>query len=498
MPAETELKALLRDLLGRTGLNQGQYAKRIGLNPTQMSRLMNLVRVPQPGFLSTLLDVAGQGPNGPVPSHLRSRADELLLQLVAERHPTRRFPQERLRRERDESAAQVGNLQHLADEQDRALTEGQQREQRLAVELAEATRELQIARQESADRQERVRTLEQRLIAMAKETPDGIDQSLPALQIDLEIRWKLGRDHEADRLLMAAAHNLPSDSIVALWQWLLSHERLREARCLVSDAARSRHIGTLGALAHVFSEADLDRPSSRDHVACQFLRYIGEYRSLDDVLELHALWRDNPGALRVRGWDDMVGAWMHGLRTAEERARLFTILAQDPVTNADAWSNAAKEIKHVDDVAAAELLLLLAGRNDSPWVQDAVAAYFDRDNLVVSAAFWRSVQDNPDRHAQDVILREAAKGLVDNILPMAAEDLWEQAEARGSYEFLERFLDNVVKVGTGKAQRLLEVLKNRTYAHTYMYRQQRDDTVQMLDALLYKRLNRDVTTSRDD
>lgn len=494
MPPEAEMKALLRDLIKRTGLNQGQYAQRIGLDSSQMSRFMNLKRVPQAEFLHALFDTADQGPGGPVPAGMRGRAGELLLQLVEEHNPTLRYPQEKLRRDHDSVVAQVSALQAMVDERDHSLSESQKREQQLAVQCAEAARELQIARQTAADQRKRIRDLELRLVARARESGDDVEQPLPALQAGLETRWKIGHGYEADRVLMVAAQSLPTESIVALWQWLLGHERLREAEFLVADAARVRPVGTVAQLAEAFSDVDLDRPSSRDHIACRFLRYIGEHRSLEEILELHARWRDNPGALRVRGWDDMFGAWMHGWRTTEERARLFEILAQDRDANAEAWSNAAKEMQHlmVDDVSAAELLLLLSGRQHSPWAHDVVGAYFDRGSFVVPAGFWRTVQDSPDRRAQEVILREAGRRLEDTIASEAARYLWEAAEARGSYEFLERFLRHVVEASGAKAQRLLEELKTKSFADHYMYMRQKDDTVQLLDALLYNRFERDA------
>ncbi|MEU6825783.1 hypothetical protein ABZ921_34660 [Streptomyces atriruber] len=492
MSSEAEMKALLRDLLGRTGLNQGQYAKRVGLNSSQMSRFMNLVHVPQLEFLGALADAADRGPGGPLSAELRGRADVLHLQLVRERHPTRRFPQEQLRRERDEAVAQASDLQGMVDARDHSLAESRQREQQLAGQVAEATRELQIARRTAVDQRSRIRDLERRLVVMATEIGDDIEQSLSALQVELETRWKLGCAHEADRALMTATPSLSAESIVALWQWLIGCERLREAELLVADAARVCPTRTIARLAETFSGMDIDRPSSRDHIACRLLRYTGEHRSLEEILELHARWRDKPGALRVRGWDDMFGAWMHGWRTTEERARLFEVLAQDRDANTEAWSNAAEETRHlmVDDVSAAELLLMLAGRQHSPWARDVVGAYFDRGSFVVPAGFWRTVQDSPDQRAQDVILREAGRRLEDNIVSEAARYLWEAAEARGSYEFLERLLGHVVEASAAKAQRLLEELKSKPFADHYRYMQQKNDTVQLLDALLYNRFER--------
>lgn len=72
------------------------------------------------------------------------------------------------------------------------------------------------------------------------------------------------------------------------------------------------------------------------------------------------------------------------------------------------------------------------------------------------------------------------------LLPDAAgaEDSW-------------RFLEHVVEASTAKAQRLLEKLRNDPFVDHYTYLRQKEDTVQLLDALLYNRSERDVGRSQD-
>ncbi|WP_146065436.1 MULTISPECIES: hypothetical protein [unclassified Streptomyces] len=355
--------------------------------------------------------------------------------------------------------------------------------------MAETEHELRIVKKAAAEGRERIRSLERRLVDIARGAADSKAKPLPTLQRDLASRWERSQVDESDRLLMTAAHTLPVTDIVALWRWLEHKERRREARNLVLDTVRSRSIGSVAALVEEFSKADLAKPASREHVACLALRYVGENRSLEEILELHARWTDSSGALRVRGWDDMFGAWMSGWRSTEERVRVFEVLAQDRDTNRDAWRNASKEVQRlsVDDVPAAELLLALGGRDDSPWARDIVREYFDRGSLVVPNEFWRTVQDSRNLWAQEAILREAGLSMTDNILPTATQYLWEDAEARGSEEFLARFLGHVIEASEEKAQRLLGRLKERDFGDTYDHEDQLQRAVQLLEALLYVR-----------
>ncbi|MGP3691241.1 hypothetical protein ACTVZO_42390 [Streptomyces sp. IBSNAI002] len=493
--AADEFRDVLRDLLKRSGLAQNQYARRLGISAGRLSKIINVHQLITRERLDDLIGAADRGPLGRVPDEVREHATELLAKVADELNLPRRASAEKLRRSRDRSLAETSQLRSQSDTLELEVARSRHQLRELSEDLGQVTEALEAERRSSAERQDRIRVLEQRLVDMAKHAPRPPGPSLEDLQAVLERSWSGSRGWGADKLLMSAAMNLSAGDIVLLRRRLIALGRVREAELLVRDSARALPLGCAATLVEELCEEDLDRPESQDHIACRLLRHLGENRSLNEVLELHARWRVQSGPLRVRGWDDMIGAWMHGWRTAEERAHLFEVLAQDPDATKEAWANATGELKYLDvaDQGCGDLLLILAQRDHAPWVRTVIGSYFDRDRLVVPDGFWRTVQESEDTRAQDVILREAAVRLDDMLLFHAARYMWEQVQVRGMREFLRRFLDHVISADVVKAQHLLEQIKGTEMVDTYGSAQERTNTVQLFDGLLYKHAQASLT-----
>ncbi|MFJ8627417.1 hypothetical protein ACIRD3_31875 [Kitasatospora sp. NPDC093550] len=483
---EEELKDRLRWLIRRTGRSDAEYAKLVRIPPAQLSKILNLHSPPPLEFVYGLTEHASGGQGGPVGADVREQVVELLLQYLKFKHPKRHeldaliVSNARLHAELSEHRERIAALTE-------SLSEADARVAAQAGQVTALTAAGDQLRQLVADLRNRVRELQHYQAARVQELSTVTERSSFAVQEAVGLRWAAGQEYEADRLLMDAAATMDTRQLVELQTWLDGQGRHREADMLLVDIARTRSPRDLAELAEFWSDADLDHPTVTFHVACQLLRAIGGQRSREEIMELHSRWRDRPGPLGVRGWDDMFGAWIGGWRTVGELAHTLEVLALDLDANADHWKSAldALRYRYGDHAPAAEVLLILAGRRDTPWVVTMLGYYFEKHSFVVPEDFWRAVRAGTDPASQDMILRSAAEHLSDGLLEEAARYLWEAADGTDT-EFLSRFLTVLVAVNEPKAVQLHAALKTKPFRDSYRFTKRREEAVQLLGALLYK------------
>ncbi|MER5887189.1 hypothetical protein ABT160_25485 [Streptomyces sp. NPDC001941] len=419
MTADTDpapaLKALLKDLLRGTGLTQQSYARRSGLNPTQLSRLINLHQVPQTEFLHRLIDTADQGPGGPVEREVRERADGLLLALVAQRHPERRYEEETRRRDHAEVRRRAEDLQARLDACERDLAAATARAEQLRTER----------RQLRADRSRAQQKLDVSLTTVRKLNKQ-LDAALAAPRSHQEVREAVRRRWDADPsdrcqdlLLPAATALAPLEALhLLVWLWSTPHDAFRTdgtGQVFLEDFLRCRSAADVSQLGTALLVDAV--PGHPRQWAEHLLTGLGRRRPLPELLAQRDDWTADESVPWTEYWDrHWLTGWMGGDRPLHERLAVFDPAMEDACPGiARRAADALRTVVRPAD--AAEMLLALA-ESGHPYAEAVALVHFDpdwgplQDPEPVTTEFWlRLCRPYGRVEAQAAVMRAACQAL---------------------------------------------------------------------------------------
>ncbi|MFJ6699821.1 hypothetical protein ACIQM4_27655 [Streptomyces sp. NPDC091272] len=443
-----ELKALLKALLRDTGLTQQSYARRCGLNPTQLSRLMNLHQVPQTAFLHELIVAADRGPGGPVAQRIQQRADQLLLALVARRHPERRYEEETRRRDLAEIRRRGEELQSQLDACATDLAAAKKQVEQLITERRQLRADRTRFQQKLDVSHTTVRKLNQQLDAAL-----AFPRSHQEVENAVRRRWKADASDRCGDLLTSSAITLRPLAALHLLVWLCtppqtSPEVTTAGLTFLDDFMRCRSAADVSDIGTaLLVDAVPGRPRQwAEHM----LTALGRRRPLPELLAQRQDWITDRSVRWTRFYDSCwLAGWMNGDRPLRERLAIFEPAVEETVPGVVRMAAGAL---HTDARPADAAAMLLALAHDGhPYAEPVAKAYFDPDRdpfaqpVPVTPEFWRHLCDsNQPAAAQKSIMQAACQVLGTHemaaILPWLHRWFW---ETRSDETVLDTFLEAV-------------------------------------------------------
>lgn len=429
-----ELKALLKALLRDTGLTQQSYARRCGLNPTQLSRLMNLHQVPQTAFLYQLIDAADRGPGGPVEQGIRKRADQLLLALVAQRHPERRYEEETRRRDHAEIQRRSEELQSQLDACATDLAVARKQVEQLRTERRQLRADRTRLQQKLDVSHTTVRKLNQQLDAVLT-----FPRSRQEIEDAVRRRWEADASDRCGDLLTSSAITLRPLAALHLLVWLCTPPHTSPetyaavGQAFLDDFMRCRSATDVSEIGTALLVDAV--PGHPRQWAEHMLTALGRRRPLPELLAQRHDWIADRSIRWMDSYDSYwLAGWMSGDRPLRERLAIFEPAVEE---TAPGVVRMAAEALHTDarPADAAAMLLALA-HDEHPYAEAVAQVYFDPYSdpfthpASVAPEFWRYLcRSYHSPAAQSSIMQVACQVLgvqeMANVLPWLHRWLWE-------------------------------------------------------------------------
>ncbi|MFF3034790.1 hypothetical protein ACFVS7_27760 [Streptomyces rubiginosohelvolus] len=428
-----ELKALLKALLRDTGLTQQSYARRCGLNPTHLSRLMNLHQVPQTAFLNQLIDAADRGPGGPVEQRVQQRADQLLLALVAQRHPERRYEEETRRRDHAEIQRRGEELQSQLDASATDLAAAKKQVEQLRTERRQLRADRTRLQQKLDVSHTTIRKLNQQLDALLT-----FPRSRQEIENAVRRRWEADASDRCGDLLTSSAITLRPLAALHLLVWLCTPPHANPeadavGQTFLDDIMRCRSAADVSEIGTALLVDAV--PGHPRQWAKHMLTALGRRRSLPELLAQRHDWIADR-SIRWTGFYDScwLAGWMSGDRALRERLAIFEPAVEE---TAPGIVRMAAEALHTgarpEDAAA---MLLALARHEHPYLEAVAKVYFDPYSgpftcpASVAPEFWRYLcRSYESPTAQSSIMQVACQVLgaqeMASILPWLHRWLWE-------------------------------------------------------------------------
>ncbi|WP_143668867.1 MULTISPECIES: helix-turn-helix domain-containing protein [unclassified Streptomyces] len=284
MPELAELGTMLRDLFNTLGISQRQYAKRISVHPSVVSRAFGGQRMPTKHFIEQLISEVESERGGFVTPEARDAIRVKWLMALKETDPAE-FQLESLRGElarsrrdteranRNVEALHLLLQQREAQVHDAAADLAQLRLDWSAERAEAAGGRIELRREQetlSASREALLREIEQlkkdlreaeRLRSEAEAHSGELRERVLLLEAELAERgavggiplevfksqllrmWEEENFPEASRDLTEAAWSRPLDEVLDLMAWLSGRRDREQVSALVSDAGRLRPAG---------------------------------------------------------------------------------------------------------------------------------------------------------------------------------------------------------------------------------------------------------------
>ena len=264
VPEVAELGNVLKELFNRLGITQTQYAYRVHLHKSVVSRCLNGQRLAGPEFIERLITEVEDHVGKPLKLEAKEAVQALRLKALRATSPDE-FRLEQLRgelaRSRRDTERAHRNIEALHDllakreaEVRSAADELDQLRLDWGAEIARLRQDLQDAECLRLDAERRSEGLRDEVLRLEEElsrrSPEGGGTGLlplEAFQEQLEAMWEADEFAEAARELTEAAWSRPLAEAAELLHWLAETEPRRPvtAETLVGDVARLRPLEDL-------------------------------------------------------------------------------------------------------------------------------------------------------------------------------------------------------------------------------------------------------------
>ncbi|MGW6916668.1 helix-turn-helix domain-containing protein [Kitasatospora sp. NPDC054939] len=320
-PDVARLASELTTLFRALGVTQEQYAVRINLDSSLVSRYLRGRRVAPSDFINRLLKEVEVNRGSRVTQEVRDQLRQLrmrALQAVDPRQYELESLQESVERSRrnihrlelqceglvlllDQKEAEASQskrdllqlqsdwiAERVADEASRLLEKGDRSRledevESLRTQLAEAIQLKDLAEQRCRDLMSEMVNLEKKIAA---EIEEGNRQDRFDLKADLAAHWRAGDNLKAYQVLVNSALTAPIGELIEISAWLLANSRAREAKQLLVDAVRLRPLNELILVCQAINQsgplgASFDMRST-------IYSEISSSRTYDEVLTIHA------------------------------------------------------------------------------------------------------------------------------------------------------------------------------------------------------------------
>ncbi|WP_370415471.1 helix-turn-helix domain-containing protein [Streptomyces fradiae] len=262
VPEVAELGNVLRELFNKLGISQSQYAHRVHLDKSVVSRFLSGRRLASQEFIDRLFSEVEAHLGAPVKLEAKEVVKAQRLKALSVTDPDE-FRLEKLRgelaRSRRDAERADRNVEAL-----HALLEKKEAEARAATDELDRLRldwgaEIAALRQDLADAEDLRRDAERRGEELREEVlrlegelsrrnPEGGAAGrlpLAVFQEQLEALWEAEEFAEAGRELTEAAWARPLEEVGALLEWLRSSGRADVTQHFVSDVGRLRPLDDL-------------------------------------------------------------------------------------------------------------------------------------------------------------------------------------------------------------------------------------------------------------
>ncbi|WP_185921953.1 helix-turn-helix transcriptional regulator [Streptomyces sp. WAC06614] len=260
IPEVVELGNVLKALFTKLELSQRQFAKRIGLDPSAVSRYFSGKKLPPKHFVKQLVEVVEDEHGAPVTVEVKETLHATWLVALKECDPAEhrlevlRADLARSRRETERANRTVEALHRMLEEKEAQLQENADGLARLqldwsaertgvAAELEALRADLRDAQRHREAAEERSRELKERVLRLEEELAGRTAVGplpLYALKGQLLAMWEDGDFSAAARDLTEAAWARPPEEVLDLADWLVAEGHEAQLAPFVMDVGRLR------------------------------------------------------------------------------------------------------------------------------------------------------------------------------------------------------------------------------------------------------------------